>query len=328
MGIFFPDNINRGNRVDQLASDIEHLQSQIKQDVEDAKKHDEQAIEYLNKIIKARGFKTLDELVAEAEKRLSQEDRDKYREMKNDVQHLDDNVKLALNVGSGVMGLGAICGLSAAAIGLLSSRQLVMIGFRMIAIGLLKLITGELETGLKILKAAGRVFSKLLKGEALVGKAATAFRVFKVLGKVLAILGILVDVGTLVWDVIEESKQRDQLRDATKELCVARVQVKMTQAYARATLFFSADARSTLDHANDLQELVKEGDMTQARADKKLEEKINEWIPKLKKNIDAITDQSTYDDLRKFDSERTSWTDEDPGYDYIIDKLKNIQDLN
>ncbi|PFH45683.1 hypothetical protein AMATHDRAFT_8813 [Amanita thiersii Skay4041] len=326
MGIWFPDNTNRGNRVDQLASDIEHLQSQVQQDVDQAKQHDEKAIEFLNKIIKARGFKTLDELVAEAEKKLSKEDRDKYRQMKNDVQNLDDNVKLALNVGSGIMGLGAIAGLSAAALGLLSGRQLVMVGFRMIAIGLLKLISGQVDTGLKILKAAGGIFSKLLKGEAVVGKAATAFRVLKVFGKVLAILGIIIDVGTLIWDVIEESKQRDQLRNATKELCVARVQVKMTQNYARATLFFSSDARATLDYANELQELVRDGDMTQERANKKVDDKINKWIPKLKESIDAITDKSTYDDLKKFDSDRTSWTNEDPDYNYIIDKLKNIKD--
>ncbi|PFH45684.1 hypothetical protein AMATHDRAFT_71236 [Amanita thiersii Skay4041] len=328
MGIWFPDNTNRGNRVDQLASDIEHLQSQVKQDVEDAKKHDEKAIAFLNTVLKARGFKTLDDLIAEAEKKLSQEDRDKYRQMKNDVQQLDDNVKLALNVGSGIMGLGAVAGLSAAAIGLLCNRQLVMVGFRMIAVGLVKLIAGETELGLKILKTAASAFSKFLKGEALVGKAATAFRVLKVLGKVLAILGILIDVGTLIWDVVEESKQRDQLRDATKELCVARLQVKMTQNYARATLFFSSDARATLDYANDLQELVKEGDITQKRADEKVDDKINKWIPKLKESIDAITDKSTYDDLKKFDSDRTSWTNEDPDYNYIIDKLKNIKDSN
>ncbi|PFH45678.1 hypothetical protein AMATHDRAFT_71232 [Amanita thiersii Skay4041] len=326
MGIWFPDNINRGNRVDQLAGDIEHFQLQIKQDVEQAKQHDEQAIEYLNKIIKARGFKTLDELVAEAEKKLSPADRDKFRQMKNDVQHLDDNIKLALNVGSGLLGLGAICGLTSAVLGLLSGRQLVMVGFRMIAIGLLKLITGEVETGLKMLEIVKDLFSELLKGEALVGKAATAFRVLKVVGKVLAVLGVIVDVAVLIWDVVEESKQRDQLRDATKELCVSRLQVRMTQNYARATLFFSSDARATFDYANELQELVTDGDITQARANQRVNDWINRWIPKLKQSIDVITDQSTYEDLVDFDNGRTSWTNEDPKYDYIIDKLKNIKD--
>ncbi|PFH45681.1 hypothetical protein AMATHDRAFT_8811 [Amanita thiersii Skay4041] len=90
MGIWFPDDVSRGNRVEQLASDIQHLQSKVKQKVEDAKEHDKKAIEYLNKIIKPRGFKTLDELVVEVEKKLSKEDKDNYLQMKNNVQHLDD----------------------------------------------------------------------------------------------------------------------------------------------------------------------------------------------------------------------------------------------
>ncbi|PFH45018.1 hypothetical protein AMATHDRAFT_10195 [Amanita thiersii Skay4041] len=326
MGIWFPDNENRGNRVEQLASDIEHFQEQVKQDVEDGKNHDERAIEYLNKLAKERGFKSLDDLIAEAESKLSQEDRDKYREMKNKVQELDDNVKLALTVGSGVMGIGAISGLSAEALGLLCNRQLVMVGFRMIAIGLLKLVAGETEVGLKLLSVAADAFSKILKGESLVGKAATAFKVLKVLGRVLAVLGVIIDVVTFVIDFVEESKQRDTLREATKELCVARVQVQMTKDYSRATLFFSADARATLDYADTLQGLVDDGTITQEKADEKLAEKIDEWIPKLKEAIEGVTEQSAYDSLKTFDDSRTSWTNEDPDYDYILEKIKNIQD--
>ncbi|PFH45682.1 hypothetical protein AMATHDRAFT_71233 [Amanita thiersii Skay4041] len=327
MGIWFPNNVHPSNRVDQLASDIEHLQSQIEQDIEQARNYDERAIAYLDKILKARGFKTLDDLIAEAESKLRKEDRDKYCHMKNIVQHLDDDIKLALNVGSGLMGLGAISGLSAAALGLLCCRQLVMVGFRMIAIGLIRLISGQAETGSEILKAAASIFSEVLKGDALVGKAATAFKVLKVFGKVLAILGILIDAETLIWDV-EETKQRDQLQKATKELCVSRLQIKMTQKYARVTMFFSSDAKATLDYTNELQELVDSGVMTQAKVNQKVDDKINKWIPKLKQSIDAVTEKSTYDDLKKFDTNRNSWTNEDPDYDCIIDKLKSIKDSN
>ncbi|PFH46611.1 hypothetical protein AMATHDRAFT_7591 [Amanita thiersii Skay4041] len=202
---------------------------------------------------------------------------------------------------------------------------MVMVGFRMIAVGLVTLITGEAGLGLKILKTAASVFSKLFKGEALVRKAATAFRVSKVMVRVLAVLGTVTDHEVPSWDIIEESKQCEQLGDAIKELCVARLQVKMTQNYSRTTLFFSADARATLDYANDLQDLVEEKDITQKKADEKVDDRINKWIPRLKESIDAITDESTYDDLKKLDSEHgISCTDEDSDYNYIIDKLKNL----
>ncbi|PFH45769.1 hypothetical protein AMATHDRAFT_71107 [Amanita thiersii Skay4041] len=232
---------------------------------------------------------------------------------------------MALNVGSGIMGLGAISGLSAQALSLLCNRQLVMVGFRVIAIGVVKLIGGEIDAGLKLLKAAAGVFSKILKGESLVGKAATAFKVLKVVGKVLAVLGVVIDVVTFAIDLIEESKQRDNLREATKELCVARVQMQMTQDYARTTLFFSADARATLDYADTLQELVDDGTITQDAADKKVNDKIDQWIPKLGEGIDGITEKSAYDSLTTFDNSRTSWTNEDPDYNFILNKLQSIE---
>ncbi|PFH45680.1 hypothetical protein AMATHDRAFT_8810 [Amanita thiersii Skay4041] len=82
-----------------------------------------------------------------------------------------------------------------------------MVGFRMIAIGLVKLISGQIEIGLKPLTAASAGLTKILKGENLVGKSATAFTVAKVLGMTLTILGVIVDIRTVVWDVVEESKQ-------------------------------------------------------------------------------------------------------------------------
>ncbi|PFH45936.1 hypothetical protein AMATHDRAFT_8459 [Amanita thiersii Skay4041] len=325
MSFWFPDNINRGNRVDQLASDIEHFQLQVKQDVDDAKAHDQKAIEFLNKIIKIHGFRTLEELIAEAESKLSPEDRDKYRQMKNDVAILDANISLALTVGAGITGLGAAIGLTGQALSFLWNRQLVMVGFRVIAVGLVKLVSGQVDLGLKLLKAAAGIFSNTLEGQSLVGKAATALKVFKVLGKVLAVLGVVIDVLTFVIDFIEASKQRDTLRQATHELCVDRVQVQMIQDYTRATLFFSADARATLDFALTLQGLVDDGYISQDIVDAKVNEKIAEWIPKLGQTINSITERSAYDSLAAFDKSRSSWTNEDPNFHYIYDKLKNIK---
>ncbi|KAF8645669.1 hypothetical protein AX16_007652, partial [Volvariella volvacea WC 439] len=64
MGILYPDNQNRANRVNQLASDIAQLQTQVKETVEDAKLQDSRAVEILDKIAKSRGYRTLDEYVA------------------------------------------------------------------------------------------------------------------------------------------------------------------------------------------------------------------------------------------------------------------------
>ncbi|PFH49013.1 hypothetical protein AMATHDRAFT_5265 [Amanita thiersii Skay4041] len=209
-------------------------------------------------------------------------------------------------------------------ISLLFQRQLVFVAFRAIAVGLFKLITGQATAGLAILRGARNVFKSVVHGQVNVGKAATAFKVLKTLGKFLSVLGIIIDTATLVFDLVDGAKQRAQLQEATKELCVARFQVKKTQQYTRVMLFFASDAKATLDYRETLQQLVRERVITQQHADTQVKRKIDEWIPKLKTSIDSVKDQEIYNDLRTFDNSRQAWTNEDPSQTYIQEKIGEI----
>ncbi|PFH47273.1 hypothetical protein AMATHDRAFT_43051 [Amanita thiersii Skay4041] len=303
------DNRNRGRRVEQLVNDIENLQQAIKEAVADARKHDNKSIEFLNKVARERGFQTLDEYIADSISKLTPEDKERYRKMKEELERKDEGVDISLKVGAGMTGVGII----SVSLSLFFQRQLVFVAFRAIAVGLLKLITGQATAGLAILRGARNIFKSVVNGQATVGKAATAFKALKTLGKFLSILGIIIETATLVFDLVDGAKQRAQLQQATKELCVARFQVKKTQQYTRATL-------------DTLQKLVADGTITQAKANELVKKKIDEWIPNLKKSIDSIKDKEIYDGLKKFDTDRQAWTNEDPSYDYIQAEIKKIND--
>ncbi|PFH49432.1 hypothetical protein AMATHDRAFT_4886 [Amanita thiersii Skay4041] len=331
-GVFL-DNNNRGDRADQLASDVQHLQEQIRQSVSDAKNHDERAVVYLNEVIKARGFKTLDDFIKEAEKKLSEEQREEYHKLKKEVEDLDDDVKLAFTIGSGLYFFGATLKLSATILRMFLQRQLLVIGIRTISMGLLRLLSGDLPAGLKFIRAASKMLSRFFRGGRVVGRAATAFRRLKVFGKALCVAGILIDVVTFAIDFSQEKKQRDGLQAAIKELCIARFEVKKIQMHASVVVTYSSDARATLDYAATMQDLVKQGLLTQEVVDAQVNKKLDQWItsgveidgkklPSMKEELDAITDAKVYETLDKFDKDRSAWLNEDPGLKYIVDELE------
>jgi uncharacterized membrane-anchored protein YhcB (DUF1043 family) len=103
-----PDNVNRANRVRQLAQDISQIQSQLKADVEDARAHDAAAIEILNTIAHDAGYKTLDEYVDAAADQLSAEDKAAFDQMKTDLEHLDEDMNISHKVFRGLIAVGLL----------------------------------------------------------------------------------------------------------------------------------------------------------------------------------------------------------------------------
>ncbi|KAF8624738.1 hypothetical protein AX17_007069 [Amanita inopinata Kibby_2008] len=136
------DNQNRANRVNQLASDIAQLQTQVKETVADAKTQDERAVKILEKIAQERGYKTLDDYIAEVEKQLSPEDQQKYQDMKKELDNKDEVIDLSTTVATGIAGIGFASGLAAIAVSALFICNLITVSLQAIGIGLVKVISG------------------------------------------------------------------------------------------------------------------------------------------------------------------------------------------
>ncbi|PFH49015.1 hypothetical protein AMATHDRAFT_41832 [Amanita thiersii Skay4041] len=339
--MWFPNNVYYGHRVEQLSSDIVNLQEQIRRDVQDAYEHDAKAIELVKEIAKDRGFATLDELIATAASNLNDRDWLRYRDVKKEVEYLDEGIRVAMDLVMGLAGL-------AQGISFFFIRELVAIGFRAIGLSLTRLVVGRTEDGTKLLQAASNIFTKVLKDEVVVGRAASAFRVIQTLGKIVVILGVIFKDTSLDWDPFSELRQRAQLKEwvtslqlscvrifdsrettwcenrAIKELCVARLQVKKTREYTRVISSYCGDLWPTLDFVTLLQALVREGVVRWHAPNEKFKNKIEDWAFGMKKDFDDIQDRKVYDDLQRHDEERLAWTYEDPSYGYIVDTINDI----
>ncbi|KAF8881849.1 hypothetical protein CPB84DRAFT_1827986 [Gymnopilus junonius] len=319
MGVLFPDNVNRANRVNQLASDIAQLQSQIKEAVEDARTQDERALEILDRLSKKLGFETLDEFLQGAQDMLTPEDRAKYLELKREFENQDLSVDISLKVGTGIAVIGFLSGRTATAISVLFSRSLIVVSFRAIGIGLVKILSASVSEGVGLIRSGMNILRATLKGKALAGKVARVARGLRVAGKVLLYLGFAFDLITIIYDAIGGDRQRDEFRAATKELCVRRFTVKEIQQYSRIALSFESDAKAIIDLADSLQELVDEGLIDQAAANKKVAEKMEDLEPKLSSAIDAVDDTTIWEMLAIQDAEsQIAWTDEDPNLSEIL----------
>ncbi|KAF8650922.1 hypothetical protein AX16_005020 [Volvariella volvacea WC 439] len=311
MGSLYPDNRNRADRVNQLAADIAQIQTQVKEAVEDAHKQDEYAVQLLDVFAKQRGFKTLDELVKDAEAQLSPEDKQKYNDMKKELQNKDDRIDLAIKSTLGYIGTGL-------AISALFQRSLLRVSLHAIGLGLVKIFTGQFGVGVDVLRAASRILGSVLKGEYLAGSVATAFKVFKVAGQILSVLGIALDAIVLIYEIVDGAKQREELRKAIKELCLRRLTTKKIQQYTRVTLQFATDVSAAISYTNSIQELVLDGTIPQSTVDKKVRDKLAALGPKIEKAVNEVDDASVYAMLQQLDSSRFSWTNEDPSFAEIM----------
>ncbi|KAF8656313.1 hypothetical protein AX16_002615 [Volvariella volvacea WC 439] len=319
MVALLPDNQNRANRVNQLASDIAQLQTQIKETVEDAKLQGSGAVSILDKIAKSRGYGTLEEYIAWAESQLSAEDKERYQSVKKELDNQDEALDLGVKVAIGIAGIGFVTGLSATTIGLIFQRGLITVTLQAAAVGLVRIITGNVSEGVGLMQAAGRILNSVLKGEALADKVATVLKVLKVAGEVLSALGIAFDAIALIYEAIGGAKQGDDFVQAIKDLCVRRFTTKKIQRYALITLQNDSDAAAIADYYVTVQELVDAGDMPQQRANEKVQAKLNDLAPKITGAIDAIDDQSVWNALDEQDkSSNIAWRNEDPSLEEML----------
>ncbi|PFH45685.1 hypothetical protein AMATHDRAFT_8815 [Amanita thiersii Skay4041] len=309
--MLYPDNKNRANRVTQLSGDITHLQTEIEQNIKDAEAHDKQALEVLDKFAKKKGYNTLDEFLKNAEKQLTDDDRKRYQEMKTHFEKKDARLDLALKSSLGLVGTGVSTSMSG--LSTLLKGSLLRVSLQAIGVGIVQVLTGQFTEGVALLRAAGNIISTAYKGELVTGKAATALKFLGYAGKVLSVLGLVLDAVILIYDAVDGARQRTEFQKAIKELCARRLSTKKIREYVRITLSYSGDARAAIDYAQTLQEdLVDKGEMSQSDADAKVQKKLDALQPKISKEMETITDDSTYKALQEQDTKTSAWTNEDP----------------
>ncbi|KAF8874810.1 hypothetical protein CPB84DRAFT_1752869 [Gymnopilus junonius] len=194
-----------------------------------------------------------------------------------------------------------------------------MVSLHAIGVSLVRMLRSSINEGVALIHGGMNILQVTLKGQALAGKVAHVARGLRVAGKVLTYLGFEFDLITLIYDAVTGEQQREEFREAIKELCVHRFTIKEIQQYTHITLSFESDAKTIIDLADSLQDLVDDGMIDQAVADAKVANKMDDLEPKLSLAIDTVDDESVWKILSLQDVEsKIAWTDEDPNLSEIL----------
>ncbi|KAG7442538.1 uncharacterized protein BT62DRAFT_1079149 [Guyanagaster necrorhizus] len=280
MGIIYPDNQNRADRVKQLATDIGSIQSVIKDNLQDAKD--------------------------EALKNFTAEDREKYIKMVKALHGKDDSLNLGLKVSGTVAAAAFFCGAGAAVATKLLNNGLLRMHLQTIATGLSKALSGGSKEGLEVMKTGSDIIHTGLEAEEITETVARGLHVLKIAATVLTVVGVILDGTLLIYEAIAGEEQLKEQRKGIKELCVRRFTVKKLQECFRDISLFATDVKGAVDLEDTLRELVKDGTLTEGQMKTKLEKKYNG-------KMNHITDKDVWEKLDDEDNQSgVPWRDEDP----------------
>ncbi|KAF8878189.1 hypothetical protein BD779DRAFT_1218200 [Infundibulicybe gibba] len=285
MSFWYPDNINRRDRAQQLSNDITVMQ----QAVAEAKVEMDKALErmdpYIQEMFRNNGMKTFDDLKAKLDASLTPEQKMAYDELVQRSKKTTDGIDNALTVFSAMT---FYSGIAVKAIDITSF-----------------LISGHV---ISTFRAYGKAFITLITEGLEAGKAASklgmyASRASKVL-KTVAALGIIADAFILALAIYQEAQQREYLRAAINDLFVRRIISKFYERMCDSIKTHNGLMISYLLFVSGPEISAED----QSAADK-IAKKMSDFVTEDWENIDTA---SSYDLLSALDSARTSWRDEDP----------------
>jgi len=152
----------------------------------------------------------------------------------------------------------------------------------------------------------------------------------KVVGFALAVLGLVVEGILLIVQIVEDSKLKDALQEATVSLCSRRWNVKYLQMHIDAYQSKNSEIYSYVYERKRFNKKVKAGKMTQAEADAELRDYFDDLKADVEKEVKIVTMDSAWDKLHEFDTlpGTDSWMDEDPDKEKMKAFLKKLEEEN
>ncbi|KAJ8520443.1 hypothetical protein ONZ45_g2738 [Pleurotus djamor] len=255
--IFYPDNPKRRDRAQQLADDCTNCKNQY-----DAKHAEIEAIlgpykEKLDKVLRAFGCSTLDDLDRVVQKNATGQALDDW----NNTKNIYDKTQIVDQVIMGAMGTIAIAGLAISTVGALAGG----FGF-------------------------------------FVGLAVTS--------DILLALGVI----GAIFDIVNGAIQRSKLRDSINDLFESRIKIKQVLAHIdnlntwipSITAIYQAYEEAGYDPEKIIERFKTKGLM------KPLEQDLRD---------DSFRQAAV--DLNEIDRNRGSWTNEDPNWEEIVNRLQS-----
>jgi hypothetical protein len=143
MGIIYPDNENRANRVNQLAVNIGSIQSEVDDSldrVETASGHQTDAV---NQIFRLEGFQGIDDLKAKLDSLLTPEQKAAYEEQVQHIRNQNSTTDKVLDASLVIGFVSGAIGLSAAPVARIISTGALAAGTDLFGRGFRAMLAGN-----------------------------------------------------------------------------------------------------------------------------------------------------------------------------------------
>ncbi|KAF8878184.1 hypothetical protein BD779DRAFT_1676937 [Infundibulicybe gibba] len=303
MSFWYPDNVNRRDRAQQLANDITVLQQSVVEAEADMNKSDARMVPFINEILKNHGLQTFDQLKAKLMASMTPEQKKSYEELVERSRQISDGVDNSLTGTSIVLFFSGITAKSIDIIKFLAAGH-VAETFSSYAKAFIILVTKGFEAGKAAFQAAAKSASLavdiLEESSKLANYAARASRVLKII----SVVGVIADAFILAFALYAESQQRTALRGAINDLFVRRIISKFYERMCSAIKTQDGLMLSYLLFVTDQKILPEDQAAADKIADKFVKYVTEDWA--------GITTDACYTLLNDLDASRSSWKNEDP----------------
>ncbi|KAF8884346.1 hypothetical protein BD779DRAFT_1537138 [Infundibulicybe gibba] len=303
MSFWYPDNVNRRDRAQQLSNDITVLQQAVVEAEADMKKADERMIPFINEILTNHGLQTFDTLKAKLMAAMTPEEKRAYEELIERSRQVSDGVDNALTGTSIILFFSGVTAKSIDIVKFLAAGH-VAATFSSYAKAFITLVTKGFEAGKAAFQAAAKSASLAIDfledSSKLARYAARASRVLKII----AIVGVIADAFILAFALYAEAQQRTALRGAINDLFVRRIISKFYEKMCGAIKTQDGLMLSYLLFVTDTVVLPEDQAAADRIADRFVTYVTDDWS--------AITTDACYTLLSDLDASRSSWTNEDP----------------
>ncbi|KAJ3557366.1 hypothetical protein NM688_g1511 [Phlebia brevispora] len=331
MSVFYPDNPNRADRVQQLVTQIHAIQNNVLTYVNGIKANCDRAVQYLDSIAKHAGHQTVDEYLQAAMAELPQNERENFEKLKQDLQSHDGFFDAATKVAGALMCIASVVGTGRSAVSItvkLYRTHMLQLTVLAFVRGTALIFTGSVDSGMTLVRSAFGVAKDAQKVEGIGGTLGKTLRGLKRFSEVIGVLGPTIDALALTADAYVGSQQKEQLQNAIVELCCRRFSVKKLEQQAFLIQLSYGDAKAILsDYEGFLKDIENEKVTTQY-VNQKMEEKLSKAADEVKKMMqdsDRLSDQKIWSDLAAMDrASSIAWTVEDPDLAQILPRLEKI----
>jgi len=313
-GIWYPDNISRRDRLRGLIDNISNDQRTAAQKYDSIHKAERNMEGALDSIMKKLGLHSLKELNDKIQSELPADVQEKYKEAMKASEKMEQVTDTIVMVSGMIYGAATAVGIVVNAVKFFKTVPIVR-GIMQIARGFRVLVTEGLEAGMKIFRTVVKVFSEVAE---IGGKLGKVLRIVSKVASIVQYISFGIDLFTIIYQILDEKKQRDDLISAVQTAQPARIAV----SYLKDQIEVATQKVDSMDVFLDLY-----NDGLSNPEDKKLADRMAAKIAeKLQDAMETVSIDGVMEQWKTIDKNNSAYTGADLSDEKLKEKVE--QDIN